>query len=68
MIVFDQLVSMDAIPGFPRIVAVGIAFPLQEIFQLPLSPFESVINDGFYFIFVLSSDQFGWRSDEVRTM
>jgi hypothetical protein len=65
MIFFDQLFGVDAIFRFPRVVAVGISFPLKEVLQLPLSSLVSVIEDGFYFVFVFSPDQLGWRSDKV---
>jgi hypothetical protein len=65
MILSDQVVGVDAILRLPLVVTVGISFPLEEIFKLPLSSFESMINDGLHFVFVFSSDQFGWRPDEV---
>jgi hypothetical protein len=65
MVILNQLVCMNTIPRLPRVIAVGISLPLEEIFQLPFPPFESVINHGFYFVLVFSSDQFGWRSDEI---
>jgi hypothetical protein len=65
MIFLDQLFGMNAILWFPRVVTVRVAFPFKEVFQLPLLSFEPVVDDGFHFIFVFSSDQFGWRSDEV---
>jgi hypothetical protein len=65
MILLDQLLGVDAIFRFPRVVTVGISFPFKEVLQLSLSSLEPVIDDSFHFVFVFASDQFGWRSDEI---
>jgi hypothetical protein len=59
---------MDAILRLPRVVAVGISFPFEEILQLPFSSLESVIDDSFHFVFVFASDQFGRWSDEIGSV
>jgi hypothetical protein len=68
MILFDQLLGVDAVLRFPRVVAVGISFPFKEVLQLPLSSLELVIDNGFYFVFIFSPNQFGWWSDEIGSV
>jgi hypothetical protein len=65
MILLDQLLGVDAIPRLPRVVAVGVSFPFEEILQLSLSSFEPVIDNSLHLVFVFASDQFGWWSDEI---
>jgi hypothetical protein len=49
----------------PRIVAVWVTFPLNQVLKLALTPGVSVIDDGFYLVFFLTLDEIRWRAREV---
>ena len=36
---------------FPRVVCIGVPFPLDKILELSFTSEVTVINDGFYFVF-----------------
>jgi hypothetical protein len=45
---------MDLFSRFPSVVAIGIAFPFDEILQLIASAIMAMRFDGFHFIFFFS--------------
>jgi hypothetical protein len=68
VIILDQLVCMDILFWLPSVIAVWISLPFDEILQVAFSALETVIDDHLYFIFILTSDQVRWQSDEVRAV
>jgi hypothetical protein len=54
--------------GLPRIVAVWVTLPLDQVLELALTPGVAVIDDGFYFELFLTLDEIRWWSGEVGTV
>jgi hypothetical protein len=52
----------------PRVVTVWVAFPLDQVLKLTLTPSVSVIDDGFHLVFLLTLDEIRWRAREVGTV
>jgi hypothetical protein len=52
----------------PRIVTVWVAFPLDQVLKLTLTPSVSVIDDGFHLVFLLTLDEIRWWAREVGTV
>jgi hypothetical protein len=65
MVISDQLAHVNVLFRLPSVIAVWVPLPFDEILQVVFSALETVIDDCFHFVFVLASDQVGWRSDEV---
>jgi hypothetical protein len=59
MVLLDQLVYMNGHFELPRVIAVQITLPFDEIPELALLPLEMVIDDGFYFVLFFVSNQVG---------
>ena len=59
MVSFDQIFSMYVLRWFPRIIAVWIPFPLDEVLYLALTPKHAVIENGLDLVLLFSIDQVG---------
>jgi hypothetical protein len=51
---------MDLMRWFPRIIAVRVSYPFDQVLERPRSPMTSVAHDAINFIFFFSINQF-WR-------
>ena len=61
MIGLDQCGCVYMISCFPRVVCIGVAFPLDKILELSFTSEVTVINDGLNFIFFSIFDEvWGW--------
>jgi hypothetical protein len=68
VVAFKQCRSVHICCGLPRIVAVRVTLPLDQVLELALMPGIAVIDDGFYLELFLTLDEIRWRSGEVGTM
>jgi hypothetical protein len=68
MISFDKVWGVDLVRGFPRVVAIGISFPFNQVLESPGSSMTSVADDTFYHVFGFSFDKVRWWSGKVRTV
>jgi hypothetical protein len=53
---------------FPRVVALGVTFPLEEILEFLLSPEIAVTSYCLHFVFIFSYRDVGRWSGEVRAV
>ena len=61
MVSRDQLWGEDLIRGFPRVIRIGVPFPLDQVLKPSIPPVATVIHYRFYFEFFLPFDQIrGW--------
>ena len=51
MIGLDQCGCMYMVSCFPRVIRIGIPFPLDKILKLSFTSKVTVINDGLNFVF-----------------
>jgi len=68
MISFDKVWGVDLVRGFPRVVAIGISFPFDQVLESPGSSMTSVADDTLHHVFGFSFDKVRWWPGEVRTV
>jgi hypothetical protein len=60
MVCLEEIRGVNLRGWFPGVVAFGVSFPFDEVFESSRSSMTSVANDALDFVFFLSIDQI-WR-------
>jgi hypothetical protein len=68
MIKFDEDGCVSLIGVFPSVVALGVAFPFDEVLECFAMPPSPVTADLFHFVFFFTINQIRGRSGEIQAM
>jgi hypothetical protein len=68
VVLFDQFWGMYLCCRFPHVVALWVAFPFEEVFQLFHASTVLVALNGLDFVLFFASDEVGWWSRIIGAM
>jgi len=68
MVLLDNFWGVHIVDRFPSVVTCWVPFPLDEVLQGFVSSKEPVIDNCFYFEFLIPLHKVRGRSCEVRTV